>query len=434
MDYIIVIPSYKRANQLQTKTLSCLFNAGISKEKINVFIVEEEYEEYLEMLDKNYYNKLIVGKIGLVQQREFINEYYSVGTKILSLDDDVENIDLSLTDYKNVDSFFVDAFDTCEKKGSFIFSVYPVFNPFFRKNRPNITEELTYCIGAFYGYINRHDDDLKLVLTQEGNKEDVERSILYYLKDGKTLRFNKIGFKTKYYGVGGLGGFKERLDIMKQKTIDINAKYPLFTRIKIRKNGLYEICFKKTKSVFCEEVKVEAKVEAKVEDKEVIELQKIDPSNEELLEVYNLLDNTTVLLCTNCQGRAKTFGIHRSMTMGIIRARISRKYELSCNSKKHPELYEALLKFGKSIVPFDFNAIHVNHNVVCPRHLDANNSGKSCLVSFGDYEGCNLIVEGQGEYNTNCSPIVFDGSKYYHYNTPLTSGNKYSLVFFTNSH
>jgi hypothetical protein len=30
------------------------------------------------------------------------------------------------------------------------------------------------------------------------------------LKDGKTLRYNRIGFKTKYYGVGGLGGLAER--------------------------------------------------------------------------------------------------------------------------------------------------------------------------------------------------------------------------------
>jgi hypothetical protein len=70
--------------------------------------------------------------------------------------------------------------------------------------------------------------------------------------------------------------------------------------------------------------------------------------------------------------------------------------------------------------------------LVCPRHLDPSNTGKSLLVSFGDYEGCNIVVEGYGEYDTNCSPIVFNGSKYYHYNTPLKSGNKYSLVFFTN--
>ena len=54
MSYIIAIPSYKRASQLQNRTLTTLFNAGISKDKINVFVIEEEKQEYLETLNKDY--------------------------------------------------------------------------------------------------------------------------------------------------------------------------------------------------------------------------------------------------------------------------------------------------------------------------------------------------------------------------------------------
>lgn len=429
MSYIVAIPSYKRASQLQKKTLTTLFNNNIPKELINVFVVEEEYHDYLDTLNKDYYNEIIIGKIGIVQQREFIENYYPVGTKIVSVDDDVDKIDLSLTEYKSLDEFLTDAFIICEKENAFIWSVYPVWNEYFRKDRPILTTGLSYIIGAFFGFINRHDEDLKLVLTREGNKEDVERSILFWLKDGKTLRFNKIGFKTKYYGVGGLGGLKERIEKMKTYALAIQEKYPLFTRIKIRKNGLYEIVFKEPKSVSNNNLK------AKVEEYEgVLELPKIDPSSEDLLDVYNLLESITIPCVDNGTGRSGTFGRHRAMTMGMIRARASREYGLSYNSRKHLVLYEALMKFGKTIVPFEFNAIHVNHNVVCPRHLDPYNSGKSLLVSFGDYEGCNIMVEGHGEYNTNCSPIVFNGAKVYHYNTPFKSGNKYSLVFFTNSH
>ena len=103
-------------------------------------------------------------------------------------------------------------------------------------------------------------------------------------------------------------------------------------------------------------------------------------------------------------------------------------------AKKFPELYEKILKFGKTFVPFDFTSIHVNHNVVCPRHLDPYNTGPSCIISIGDYKGCNLVVESYGEYDTNCKPLIFDGSKLYHYNTQLISGNKYSFVFFNNTH
>ena len=424
--FVVAIPSYKRARQLQQKTLSCLHDAGVSKELVDVFVIEEEYEEYLAVLNKEYYNRLIVGHLGLVPQREFIQHYYPVGTKIVSLDDDVELIDLSFTAYESVDAFFTDAFAKCEEKGAYLWSVYPVYNPFFRKDRADLTEGLSFCIGAFYGYINRDDADLRIDLIREGNKEDVERSILYWLKDGKTLRFNKIGFKTKYYGVGGLGGLKDRLETMKRDAIAIQAKYPLFTRIKIRKNGLYEIVLK--------EPIANKKLKETVDDCTPQQIIKVNPSDDTLLEVYNLLENVTVPCLDNGRGRSSSFGRHRAMTLGMIRARASKKYGLSHNSKKYPELYKAVMKFGKMVVPFEFNAVHINHNVVCPRHLDAYNSGKSCLISLGDYEGCNLVIEGYGEYNTNCSPLIFDGSKSYHYNTPLLSGNKYSLVFFTNSH
>ena len=48
---------------------------------------------------------------------------------------------------------------------------------------------LTFIIGAFYGFINRpNDSDLLTTIDHYGNKEDVERSIRYWLKDGNVVR------------------------------------------------------------------------------------------------------------------------------------------------------------------------------------------------------------------------------------------------------
>lgn len=163
-------------------------------------------------------------------------------------------------------------------------------------------------------------------------------------------------------------------------------------------------------------------------------LDYLQPCRDDIQEIYSLLQDITIPLNSNKTGRARTFGSHRAMTLGMIKGRVSKKYDISLRSKKFPKIYECLMNFGKTFVPFEFNAIHVNHNVICPRHLDPYNTGMSCIVSIGDYEGCNLIIEGYGEYNTNCLPVVFDGSKMYHSNTPLISGNKYSFVFFTNKH
>lgn len=422
MTYFIAIPSYKRAKICNEKTLTTLFKLGLPREKINVFVTEDDYEEYKNILNPEYYNDLIVGEVGIVNQREFIEEFYNEGTHLLMIDDDITELDLSLSKYKTADEFITDAFNECVKQNAFIWGIYPVYNPFFRNSKTELTTNLTYIIACFYGTIIRRCPELQLDLTREGNKEDVERSILYWLKDGKVLRFNKISVKTKYYGTdgGGLGTFKNRLEPMKVSTIKLNEKYPDLTKIKIRKNGLYEIVLnsKATPPVYID-----------ITDSPKY-LSPIDPSDDLVQEIMALLSNITVPMNSNKTGRAMSFGRHRAMTLGFIRSRVTRKYGLSLKSKKYPELYNAILALGKKIVPFDFTSIHVNHNVVCPRHLDPKNVGNSVIVSLGDYQGCDLVIENHGTYNMNCKPLLFDGSKNYHYNTPLISGNKYSFVFF----
>ena len=92
--------------------------------------------------------------------------------------------------------------------------MYPIFNPYFRKIVPEMTIELAYIVGAFYGIINRPKlKSLELTLLADSNKEDVLRSILHFMQDAIVVRFNHIGFRTKYYGKsGGLGIFQERLN------------------------------------------------------------------------------------------------------------------------------------------------------------------------------------------------------------------------------
>jgi hypothetical protein len=159
-------------------------------------------------------------------------------------------------------------------------------------------------------------------------------------------------------------------------------------------------------------------------------LSEINP--DDYLEVYTLLEGTTIPHITGNTGRAASFGPHRAMTLGMIKARGTKHYGLSSYSKKYPELYDAVVRFGQKICPIPFSAIHINHNVVCPRHIDGNNVGDSVIVSLGDYEGGKLFIEGHGEFDTNCRPLLFNGSKCFHWNTPILGGNKYSLVFFHN--
>lgn len=252
MSYVICIPSYKRATFCNEKTLSTLHKHKIDPKKIYVYVAnKEDYDIYKETLDSKLYNSLIIGKKGLVPQRQFIMEQWSENQNIVFFDDDVESIDLSLSPrFKkhNLDYFIKEAFDECKKNNSYIWGVYPVFNPFFRKPRPEISIELKYIVGAFYGIINRPKlNTLKLTITKEnGQKEDVERTIKYFIEDGIVIRFNKIGFTTKYYGKeGGLGRFEERLKPMKEACKKLQDKYPEYGTTKVRGNGMAEFVLKK---------------------------------------------------------------------------------------------------------------------------------------------------------------------------------------------
>ena len=113
-----------------------------------------------------------------------------------------------------------------------------------------MTTCLNYIVGAFYGIINRPEmKSLDLTITKSnGQKEDVERTLKYFLADGKVIRFNKIGFETKYYGKeGGLGRFEDRLKPMKEASEKLEKKYGKYGSIKTRENGMTEFVLRKIK-------------------------------------------------------------------------------------------------------------------------------------------------------------------------------------------
>ena len=251
-DYVICIPSYKRAVLCKEKTIATLHKHKIDPKKIFVYVAnKEDYDLYHEKLDKNYYNKIIIGKKGLVPQRQFIMEQWPAGKHIVFFDDDVQSIDLSLSSkfkQHSLDYFIREAFKECVKNNAFIWGVYAVFNPFFRKTKTEMSTELKYIVGALYGIINRPNlKSIQLTITKKnGQKEDVERTLKYFINDGIVLRFNKIGFTTKYYGKeGGLGQFEERLKPMKEACKKLENKYSDYGHIKVRSNGLTEFVLKK---------------------------------------------------------------------------------------------------------------------------------------------------------------------------------------------
>ena len=126
----------------------------------------------------------------------------------------------------------------------------------------------------------------------------------------------------------------------------------------------------------------------------------------------------------------KGFGRARSLVFGLRRARVTREIGLSSASRRYPEIWQAIQTIGEHL-NFDYTSVYLNKDVACDWHCDKGNVGETIIVSFGDYTGCMLNVQGFGEVETNCRPVKFDGRKLPHCTTPLESGTKYSLVFYT---
>lgn len=114
--------------------------------------------------------------------------------------------------------------------------------------------------------------------------------------------------------------------------------------------------------------------------------------------------------------------------MGFIRKRSYKPGVSSFNLKK-PKVWEALKAFANS-TGFDWDSIQINENCVCGKHKDKHNTGDSYLVSFGDYTGGELVVEGTA-YDCNRKPIIFNGAELEHWNTELGQvSQKWSIVLF----
>lgn len=248
-NYVVAIPTYNRHDVIENKTLKTLIEGNVSKSKIYLFVANgEQYKLYEDAIPKNMYNKIIIGKKGITNQRKFIAKYFPEGQYVISMDDDVEDFEVlkgeKLVKLKNVDDFFIDAYKLLKKEKLFIWGIYPVRNPFFMYK--NITTDLRFIIGVTFGFITRHDKKLEPSIKAE-TKEDYEQTILYYKMDGGVLRFNNITTKTKFNSPGGLG--TDRYERNKNAAEYLEKTYPDIITVFKRKNGTHEVKLARLKRI-----------------------------------------------------------------------------------------------------------------------------------------------------------------------------------------
>jgi hypothetical protein len=243
-DWVVAIPSYKRAEILKDKTLAVLHSYKIEPSRIYIFVADEDEKKiYEETLPKGQYNKIIVAKKGLDNARNIINGYFPVGQKIVEADDDIRGfIEFDATKRRHekpleslkkiIDRGFAEA----EKHGARLWGVYPSANGFFMKD--SVSTDLKHIVGSFWGQVNPG----KQVQIHLQSKEDYERTLQFWKIDGVVVRLNFVSPQTAYYKTpGGL-----QLERTKEKIEDevkyLQKHYPDYFVINPhRKSGFVEI-------------------------------------------------------------------------------------------------------------------------------------------------------------------------------------------------
>lgn len=221
-DYVIAIPSYKRAETLRDKTLKILKEYHIDLKKVHVFVANKEEEEiYKKTLEPGTYGKIIVGVPKIGPQRNFIKDYFPVGKAFVSMDDDItgfieydEKAKRHEKKLGNLEAVIQRGFAECKKHGLRLWGIYPTANGYFMSDK--VDTDLRYIIACFCGMFNPGTKGPKgIKLELEGDKEDYEHSIRFYIADGGVIRLRFVAPKTAYYTEkGGLQEFRTKKTIM----------------------------------------------------------------------------------------------------------------------------------------------------------------------------------------------------------------------------
>jgi hypothetical protein len=245
-DWVVAIPSYRRATTLRDKTLKVLHDYKIPRNRIHVFVADkDEAASYRATLDPATYGHLHIAEPGMAAVRNFITRFFPVGKPIFNVDDDIRGfLEWSPTarrherPLRDLSSAITAGFATARRTGYRLFGFYAVPNGFFMKGGPPSTD-LKYIIGSVWGILNPGPAALTVTID---DKEDYLRSVIMYILDGGVLRFNNIAPQSAYYKEAG--GMQETRTL---RRIDASARamvraFPdLVTLNLTKKSGMPEV-------------------------------------------------------------------------------------------------------------------------------------------------------------------------------------------------
>jgi len=237
----VVIPTYERYLTIGNNTLRYLESIKYPREKILVFVANEEQQQlYTDWLEEHQYGKIIVGELGLNNQRNFITKYLEQDEVFISFDDDVQKIKM-LPGH----TFYTMLYEACDKIREGIVGLAGCMpNSDGRRFKNNYTLHLSHILGAFYICKNDRAKQLVSIPGVCEGKEDYFRTLQYFLAFGNILRFQYAGVQTIYRNPeGGIEptGRRDRDEIACQYLV---TTYPNLCKRIRKKSGFPDILLK----------------------------------------------------------------------------------------------------------------------------------------------------------------------------------------------
>lgn len=251
MDYQIVVPSYRRAEICKNQTLTVLDKLKADKDKITVFVANDEEAETYNAVLRNEY-RVVVGVRGISSQRKFYHNYFPEGTKLLNIDDDMAEL-FQLGDNKLIPCEYTITdiaklgFNSAEKEGARLWGINPTMNHFFLKDF--ISVGLRYICANFMG--SYAGDwvfvDPKRRMTPTG--EDHHSSLRSFSRYGAVTRIEWLCPKTKYFASGGIDACvtedgAKRADKHAAELRWVQSQYEELCSVSIKAGGVVNLRFK----------------------------------------------------------------------------------------------------------------------------------------------------------------------------------------------
>jgi len=225
---IVAIPTYKRHDTIEDKTLRLL--AGFKRKDIHLFVSNKEEAALYEPTGCTIVN---ANANSYLEKINFLQSHFSKGTDVLCMEDDIEEVKYKAGNPVDLLKVSEIAFKATKMNKIGLWGVNASTNKMFIGDKVSLGYK--FIVAHVFGFTQGK----KPILQTVECKSDYERSIQYYLAYGANLRMDNIWVKTKNYtNKGGLQN-EERKAHEEQSVKKLVKDYPLYLERNVNRTSKY---------------------------------------------------------------------------------------------------------------------------------------------------------------------------------------------------